>query len=202
MLAIFPMATSDLTGPLSPQFETHAAELDAPIRDRIPALRRPFFDTRPVGNFDHQRAQTLPRFAALDEADRSHVHRDPAAFAVGRKRLLEDGAPVPPDARRVGALDDDLGEALADIGLDRVRPAGPAGRRIGAAQIFFAVGPVELDHRRAAIARMELYGVTAFGVDNVRGAPPQAVGMPAAPFRIVAIEDRHVAADSARTLEE
>ncbi len=42
----------------------------------------------------------------------------------------------------------------------------------------------------------------AFVVDSVRGAHAQAVGMPAAPFRIVAIEDRHVAADSARTLEE
>ncbi len=42
----------------------------------------------------------------------------------------------------------------------------------------------------------------ALVVDSVRGAHAQAVSMPAAPLRIAAIEDRHVAANSARPLEE
>ena len=68
---------------------------------------------------------------------------------------------------------------------------------IRAAQVFFALGAVELDHRRPAIPRMQLHGVKAVVVNRMRGAYADGVGMAAAPFGIAAVEYRHVAADAA-----
>src|SRR5579864_5273329 len=119
MVAIFPIATSRLTGRLSSQFEAHAAEFDAGLGNRITPLRRAFFDAGLVGDLDDERAQALPRLEASGETDRDHIHRNPTAIARGRERLLDDGRPVPADAGRVSALDDDLREPPGDVGLDR-----------------------------------------------------------------------------------
>src|SRR5262249_49343617 len=69
-------------------------------------------------------------------------------------------------------------------------------------QVLFAVATIELDHRRPAIARVELHGAKTLMLDRVRRPHSERVGMAAAPFRIAAIEDRHIAANAVRALEE
>ena len=49
---------------------------------------------------------------------------------------------------------------------------------------------------------MKLHGAKARMVDRVRRPHSQGVGVPAALFRIAAIEDRHVAADAVRAFEK
>src|SRR3954463_15847887 len=137
---------------------------------------------------------------------------DKAEVAIGQRQLrlagfaLADGnsddlAPVFGKGPRLRALHLHADQGLCHIVADRFLPVR-AGRRIGAENIVAALGVVEFDERGAAIARMQLHAVIGRMIDDVGDADADLLGLLAALVRIVAAEDRHVAAAAAGLVEE
>src|SRR6202023_1183265 len=61
---------------------------------------------------------------------------------------------------------------------------------------------IELDHRRAAVAWMQLNAEIFFVFDHIGDADAEAFRMAASPLGVAAVEDRHVAAVAAGAIEE
>ena len=83
--------------------------------------------------------------------------------------MPDDLPPVLGQPLRIRALHLDSGQRLRHILADRLLPVR-TGRRIGAQNIVAAVGVVELDEGRAAVARVQLHAVIGRMRDHVGGA--------------------------------
>src|SRR5229473_4436770 len=122
-------------------------------------------------------------------------------MSAAADRQLENASPVPRESLRLRRFDFGLDQRLCLIDADRGAPIR-AGRVIGAGERVAAARMVELDHRRAAVARMQLNAQVFRVLDHVGDADAERLRMAAPPLGVAAVEDRHVAAVAAGSIEE
>ena len=141
----------------------------------------------------------------------AHVMDYPAFFGIQlhpadcRATMLEfdrsegneqlDGAywPAGPHWHVDAAQAADAVEALPGV---PVRASGP----VGTVEPLVAFGAIELQHRRAAIGRVQLDTEERGVVHHMRDADAQRLDVRTAPFGVVGVENRHVASASTRAL--
>src|SRR5260370_24721403 len=122
-------------------------------------------------------------------------------MSAAADRQLENASPVPRESLRLRRFDFGLDQRLCLIGADRGAPIR-AGRVIGAGERVAAARMVELAHRRAAVARMQLNDQVFRVLDHVGDADAERLRVAAPPLEVAAAEDRNGADVTAGAIAE